>query len=481
MILTYDMSKRGTLPLYEYLYRCIREDCESGQLAVGEKLPSKRALASHLSLSVVTVENAYAQLVDEGYIITKEKSGYYVSGTFSGIRASVAPPRSTIVEPRKPKKSAEETPLLLDLTSNEISVERFPFSVWSRLSREVLSTKQTELLWRVPTEGVMELREAISEYLKQFRGLTVSPEQIVIGAGAEYLYQLLIQLFSRSATFVLEDPGYHKTMHIYRANQVPYTFAGLDKEGILVNDLPNAANLPGHTTIAHVSPSHHYPTGIVTSPARRAELLRWVHEVPGRYLLEDEFDSEFRFSGKPLPTLFGTDRGQKVIYMNTFSKSISPSIRISYMVLPEGLMNRFHRSLGFYSCTVPSFEQYTLARFISEGYLTKHVNRMKNAYRKTRNELIRLLSESALSKCTTIHEEDAGLHLLLRVDTKRSDVEIIRLAKEAGVKLQALSDYCIGTVNREPHTFVVNYSGVTEETLGRVGEAFSNLERVFGL
>lgn len=487
MLLTYDLTKRGKLPLYEYLYRCIRSDCETGRLKRGEKLPSKRALASHLNLSVVTVENAYAQLLSEGYLTTRERSGYFVTGLFvparkdseSGLSGSSDASYSTNVVPSVSKhydSSESASQVVLDFTANELSPEHFPFSVWSRLSREVLATRQAELLVRIPTEGIFELRKAISDYLYEFRGFRCDPSQIIIGAGAEYLYQLLIQLFSRKAHFVLEDPGYPKTAMIYRLNEAPFSYVPMDSEGILPGRLPKDDRSP---VIVHTSPSHHYPTGIITSPARRAELLSWAHESDNRYLLEDEYDSEFRFTGKPLPTLFGTDRGQKVIYLNTFSKSIAPSIRISFLVLPKELSERFHRTLSFYSCTVPSFEQYTLARFLSEGHLTRHVSRVKMAYRRTRNELIRMLSESRLSEHVTIHEEDAGLHLLLRVHTELPDSEILAKALSAGVRLQSVGDFCVHTAAHFPHTFVVNYSGLTEEKLKQVPGVFSKLEKVF--
>lgn len=466
MLLTYSMTDRGSLSLYEYLYRSIRSDIEQGKIHAGEKLPSKRALASHLKISIVTVENAYAQLIAEGYLISKEKSGYFVAEVFSvhsGNRKSepsamITSKHSAILSDVSSDDDHNE--YILDLKSNQLAPGHFPFSVWSKLSREVLSTQQTKLLQRIPAEGVWELRQAISAYLYEMRGLEVSPEQIIVGAGTESLYQLMIQLFGRDTVYAIEDPGYHKSMQIYRVNDMPCHAVPLDEQGIQMSALRACG-----ANIVHISPAHHYPTGIVTSIGRRRELLEWAAEADNRYILEDEYDSEFRLSGKPIPPLFSIDRSNRVIYMNTFSKSISPSIRISYLILPLPLLELFHKRLGFYSCAVPSFEQYTLARFISGGYLTRHVNHMKTVYRSMRNELITAITESPLANRLSIHEEDAGLHFLLRVDTNRSDKEICELAARSGIRLQAMQEFLSAPDPTYEHTFVINYSSVTTESI----------------
>ncbi len=458
MLLTYSLSNRNGLPIYEYLYRCIRTDILSGRLSPGERMPSKRLLAAHLEISIATVETAYGQLIAEGYLNSVEKRGYFVAdGVVANGAAHTLPARP--IQPEK-KPSPKPSFCLLDLTSNEIASDRFPFSVWSRLMRNVISELQTRLLERIPGMGVYELRRAIASHLYELRGMVVDPEQILIGAGTEYLYQLLIQLFGRKSVYAMENPGYRKPQQIYESHHICYRPIQMDEQGISMHMLSKS-----DANIVHISPAHHYPTGTVMSIARRQELLFWAAMQPNRYILEDEYDSEFRFSGKPIPPLFSLDTKDRVVYMNTFSKCISPSIRISYLILPYPLLARFKETLSFYSCTVPSFEQYTLARFIEGGYLLKHINRMKTQYRLVRDELIARMEQSPFASRIHIREKDAGLHFLMQIDTDLSDEEVRRIAKERGVRLQPLSDFLFVPESGFSHTFVINYSSLSREDI----------------
>ena len=360
-MLTYDMERRGRLPLYDYLCRCIKEDIWSGTLGPGEKLPSKRALARHLEVAVATVENAYSQLVAEGYLYAEEKRGYFVSPLETGDR----PRPAEAVRPSAPSCALPQPrrEWLLDLTSGGAGTEGFPFTVWARLMRRVLTDQGEQLLRASPHNGVEELRRAVASCLHQFRGITVSPEQVVVGAGTEYLYGLIVQLLGRDLSYGVEDPGYPKAGKVYGLHGARCVPLALDEGGVPVEAVERSG-----VQVVHLSPSHQFPSGAVMPIARRQSLLRWAEEAPGRYLIEDDYDSEFRFTGRPIPPLQSIDRAGRVIYMNTFSRSLAPSLRISYMVLPPALLERYQRTLGFYSCTVPAIEQYTLARFLSEGY-----------------------------------------------------------------------------------------------------------------
>ena len=447
-MLTYELKKTPGVPLYEALYRCIRSDILSGKLAAGEKLPSKRALAAHLEVSKVTVEGAYAQLLAEGYLRSEEKVGYFVEAT-----AHPTAPAPI------PAAAREEGPKwALDMAANAPATG-FPFSVWMRLQRQVMLDYGDKLLTHLPAQGYPELRSAIADHLLQFRGMAVDPENILIGAGTDFLYNLLIQLLGRDKRYAVEDPGYHKIRQIYAAGGVDCVSALLDAQGVIPESL-------GDAQVLHCSPSHHFPTGIVTPAARRRELLRWAAEKPERYIIEDDYDSEFRFHAHPVPALQTMDRAGRVIYMNTFSKTLAPSIRISYMILPPALMADFREKLGFYSCTVPSFEQYTLARFLSGGWFEKHINRMRKFYRTRRNRVIELLTQSSFADQITILEQDAGLHFLLRIRTEWTDRELVELCARAGIRVRCLSDYYEGTVPQWARScLVINYSGLDEEAL----------------
>ena len=447
-MLTYELKKAPGVPLYEALYRCIRTDILSGKLSAGEKLPSKRALAAHLEVSKVTVEGAYAQLLAEGYLRSEEKVGYFVEAT--------AHPPAPAHIPAAP--AAEEARWELDLTANAPATG-FPFSVWMRLQRQVMLDYGDRLLSHLPPQGYPELRTAIAEHLLQFRGMRVDPENILIGAGTDFLYNLLIQLLGRDKRYAVEDPGYRKIRQIYGAGGVECVSAPMDAFGVMPDRL-------GDAQILHCSPSHHFPTGIVTPALRRRQLLEWAEERPERYIIEDDYDSEFRFHSHPVPALLTMDRSGKVIYMNTFSKTLAPSIRISYMVLPSALMGKFREKLGFYSCTVPSFEQYTLARFLSGGWFEKHINRMRKFYRSRRNRVIEILRGSPFAGHITIFEQDAGLHFLLRVDTGLSDGELTELCARAGIRVRCLGDYYEGAIPTwAQKCLVINYSGLQEDAL----------------
>jgi GntR family transcriptional regulator/MocR family aminotransferase len=331
--------------------------------------------------------------------------------------------------------------------------------------KEVMSDCSSELLTPSPAAGILELREAIARHLSDFRGMKVLPEQIIVGAGTEYLYGLLIQLFGTDQTFAVEDPGYSKIRMIYESHGVDCLCLPLDNEGIHMAAL-SACN----ADILHLSPSHHYPTGIVTPVSRRYELLGWASKEPSRYIIEDDYDSEFRLLGKPIPSLQSIDVMNKVIYMNTFTKSLAPTIRISYMVLPLPLMEQFNRRLGFYSCTVSNFEQYTLARFIREGHFEKHINRMRIYYRNQRDFLISAIKKSPLDALVTIQEKDAGLHFLMKVDTSMSDEQLTQKAKEAGLKITCLSQYYFHRDIAVNHTLVINYSALKTDTIAKAVE-----------
>ena len=453
-MLTYELKKSPGVPLYEALYRCIRGDILSGALAPGEKLPSKRALAQNLEVSKITVETAYNQLLAEGFIASREKIGYFVEEVAHHAH------RKPVVQPEsRPEKQA----YLLDLTAN--GTVYFPFSVWSRLQREVMLDYGEKLLLPLPNQGIPELRQAISDHLAAFRGMHVDPENILIGAGTDFLYNLLIQLLGRDKVYAVEEPGYGKIRKIYAAGGVSCISAPMDDQGVIPGSLK-------HADVLHCSPSHHFPSGLVTPVSRRRELLSWARE--GKWIIEDDYDSEFRFDVHPKPAMQTMDGGNRVIYMNTFSKSLAPSIRISYMVLPTGLMEEFRRRLGFYSCTVPSFEQYTLARFLGRGHFEKHINRMRKFYKQRRNTVVSLLKNCAFSEFLTILELDAGLHFLLQVKTPLTDRQLTESLEKAGIRIRALSEY-YHDAREDMRCLVVNYSGIKEEDLVKALETLEDI------
>lgn len=417
--------------LYMQIYSDIRRDILFGRLTEGEKLPSKRELAERLRVSLITVENAYEQLIAEGYVRAVERSGYYVQ--FSGIPI-------TRYEEQPIPHTRDETMQTQEPQGNGL----FPFNVWARLMRSVIMDKGERLLLSSDSTGVYELREEIARYLYRTRGISVSPRQIIIGAGAEYLYNMLIMLLGRDRRYAAEDPCYTKLSKIYDMNGVQWVPVGLDEQGMTCGELYSR-----DVSVAHISPAHHFPTGIVMPISRRREMMNWAESAPDRYIIEDDYDSEFRWSGKPVPSMFGMDTSGRVIYVNTFSVTIAPSVRIGYMCLPKELCRLWEERLSFCSCPVPVFEQYTLARFISGGSFERHISRMKKHYRRVRELVLELFRGFDCE----ITEEKAGLHFLARVNSGAQDIS--ERCAECGVRFTPLSEY--STSAADSSVYVVNY------------------------
>lgn len=454
-MLTYTFDNLQGESMYAHLYHCIKEDILQGKLRPDEKLPSKRTLAKNLGISLITVENAYAQLAVEGYIYSLPKRGYFTAA----LLPTSTPPTPKATAPEL--QSAAPAEYVVDFVKSSVPPDTFPYNTWSKLLRNTLSSvNEQALLSDTSVGGVLPLRQAIAEHLYQFRGVTVSPSQIIIGAGTQTLYNLIIQLLGRSHIYALEDPGYPQLAQVYASNDVFCRYLPMDAAGIQADVLAGS-----NADILHITPSHQFPTGIVMPISRRHELLHWANASSNRYIIEDDYDCEFRLYGKPIPSLQSIDSGEKVIYINTFSKTLAPTFRISYMVLPPHLAQLFQQKLGFYSCTVSNFEQFTLAHFITGGYFERHINRMRTYYRSKRDGIISYLKASPLAPHITIEGEDSGLHFLLHVNTKASDSQLLVAAKEAGINIKCLSQYYHNPLNDSSHTLLMSYAGIPEAQL----------------
>lgn len=463
-MITFTLNTDSKIPLYMQLYSFMKQEIESGNIKCGEKLPSKRALSAHLKISVITVETAYAQLLAEGYITSKPGSGFYVENFKETDKVSLDSEVSETLQ--------ETAPIQYDFRTNRIDTSDFPFSTWAKLSREVLSEQSADLLNACHHQGMLSLRSEIASYLRDFRGMAVTPEQIVVGAGSEYLTGLIIQLLGRDNAYGVENPGYSKIYEIFSANTSRVFPIPMDEKGASAEAITGFG-----INVLHVTPSHHFPLGIVMPVSRRQELLRWANSREDRYIIEDDYDSEFRYAGRPIPTLQSMDKNGRVIYINTFTKSLAPSMRISYMVLPEPLCRRFAARLGFYSCTVPVFEQLTLAKFMENGHFDRHINRMKKIYRQRRDILSKKISESKLGDFVKISGCDAGMHLLLTVENGMKQNELLASAAKEGVKVYGLSEYYSFPVANMPENVIVaGFSGLNEHQLVKGAEA---LERAW--
>ena len=358
-MLTYSMNQRDEKTKYYYLYSAIKNDILSGTLKKNEKLPSKRSLAEHLGISLITVENAYQMLKDEGYIESRERSGYFVS--------EITPMK------RNPKEKKKLALLEMNCDNGKTAAKEtlFPESVYFKTVRSVLTEYSSELLEKSPNEGCAILRNAIAKYLLRYRGIFAQPEQIIIGSGAEYLYSTVVRMFGNDKVYGLEDPSYKQIRMVYEGMGAQCEMLKMGKEGILSTELERT-----QADILHVTPFHSYPSGVTATVRKRHEYLEWAKQDE-RIIIEDDFDSEFFMPGKPIDTLYMSDDSQSVIYINTFSKSLSPSIRIGYMILPEKYLEVHRETMGDFSCTVPVLDQYVLAEFIDKGHFEQHLNRVR--------------------------------------------------------------------------------------------------------
>ena len=354
-------------PAYLQLYKQVREDIVQGIYPHNTKLPSKRIIADEVGVSTVTVEHAYALLADEGYIEARERSGYFVIFQVSDGFAGAATEKESPLHSQKPYESMASV--------------AFPFSTLAKTMRKVITEMGEAILERSPNTGCVELREEISRYLARSRGIMAHPDQIIIGSGSEYLYGLVVELLGREKKYAIETPSYRKIEQVYCASDVQIEKLPLGHDGI-----KSRALFRCQADVLHISPYRSYPSGVTASASKRHEYLRWSGEKE-RYIVEDDFESEFSLSQKSEETLFSHTKFDNVIYMNSFSITVSPSLRIGYMILPKHLVSAFHQRLGFYACTVPTYIQYVMTELLANGDFERHINRVRRAKRREINQI----------------------------------------------------------------------------------------------
>lgn len=438
------------IPLYEQIYEYIKKEIQSGGIRCGDRLPSTRALARNLDVSRSTVELSYGQLLSEGYIETKPRKGFFAAQVEELVRIE----RTADVWEETPGGKRET--YRYDFSPSGIDLQSFPHNTWRKLSREVLLEDGTELFKLGDSQGEYPLRRAICEYLHHARGVSCTPGQIVVGAGNDYLMLLLANLLGRRR-YAFETPTYKQAFRLFEKLSCEVCTVPMDKAGMNVEALTGSG-----AEIAYVMPSHQYPLGIVMPIQRRMELLRWAARGE-RYIIEDDYDSEFRYKGKPIPALQGFDGNGTVIYLGTFSRSIAPAIRMSYMVLPEKLLRLYQREYQFLSSTVPKVDQRIVERFLSQGYYERHLNKMRALY-KSRHDVL-LNSLKPLLPVGKISGEHAGMHLLLTMQNGMSEEEVLRIASENGIRLYGLSACETEETSREGHTVLLGFANLPEEDI----------------
>lgn len=442
-------------PLYEQIYEYIKSEITCGNLASGTKLPSTRLLSKHLDVSRSTVCLAFDQLLSEGYIEAVACKGYFVSN-LEGLY-NIKPQAESRILPAAPSGNPYE----YDFSPNGVDLEHFPYNIWRKVTKNVLIDDSRELFNIGNPQGEYNFRSTIANYLHQSRGVICYPEQIVLGSGNEYMLMLLHQILGSRAVFAMENPTYAKAFKTLRGLSHTINAIPMDKYGMSVNALEASCS-----DIAYVTPSHQYPLGIVMPIRRRNELLCWAAAKKNRYIIEDDYDSEFRYRGKPIPALQGSDTADKVIYLGTFSKSIAPAIRMSYMVLPLSLLEKYQQTCSHFSCTVSRIDQTIVNAFIQEGYYERHLNKMRAYYKSCHDLLLEELRP--FERDFYITGENAGLHILLSAKKGLTEKDLTDAAKEAGVKVYPLSQYYIEPSHRHTHnTVILGYATLAPDKISK--------------
>ena len=422
--------------LYMQIYEYFKNEIINGTYKANTKLPSKRNLAKEYNISLNTVDNAYSKLLEEGFIYSKERQGFFVSDVGE----------LYVLDSKPIHITKEEENIEYDFSYSGVS-EEFPYKIFKKISSNIFDNK--DILEKVDYQGYLPLRTQISEYLDKSRGFKADPSQIVISSGSEYLFQIIFKLIS--GKFGIEDPGYNMLSNIMDTNDINYEFIPVDKNGMDLTKLKKSKS-----DFCVITPAHQFPTGVIMNMQRRVELLN-MKKI--KYVIEDDYDSEFKYSKRPVPALKSIDVNDKVIYIGSFSKSISPSFRVSFMVLPFDLVEKYNKIFKFFICPVSIMVQKMLTTFIETGEFEKHLNRMRKIYSKKRQLLMDMLNER---KDITIKGADAGLHVVLEYPKNYSEEYIVKKAKEKKIKVYGLGSY--GTKRKIP-SILLGFATLSEEKL----------------
>ncbi|CUB32300.1 MocR-like pyridoxine biosynthesis transcription factor PdxR [Bacillus cereus] len=425
--LTPNLNMNSKKALYVQLYEYIKKEIKDGTISAFTKLPAKRKLAGYLQVSKNTIEAAYEQLLAEGYIESVSRKGYFVCKV------------EQMMDVEGSEAEVEEIPFregnyTFDFTQTGVDTNTFPFTTYRKLINDVWQPHNNDLLFLGHPQGELSLREEIANYLYESRGVRCSASQIVLGAGTQILVKLLFQLL-KGSNYAVENPGYHRKMVVFEQGEKKVQMLSLDRDGICMADLENS-----DANVVFVTPSHQFPYGMIMPITRRTQLLQWAKKEEDRYIIEDDYDSEFRYSGRPIPALQGLDTDGKVIYMGTLSKALLPSLRMSYIVLPKNLIKKYQKEYLFYTQSVSRMDQEVIRKFLNEGYWEKHIHKMRVVYRKKRDRLVFEI-EKYFSNHVEVIGEDSGLHILLKVHNGMREEELIKAAAKYSIKIYPVSTY----------------------------------------
>lgn len=453
-----DNDKRH--PLYIQLYNYIRREIQKGKILPGSKLPSQRKLANYLQVSRNTIDKAYQQLMAEGYIESQERKGLFVVDfKNSGFFLQDSSPEVERENVKKPQ-AGQGKPISIDFSHGKVDINHFPYHVWRKLTVESLYADQGQYLLMGDPQGEPGLRKQIARYLYHSRGVQCSYDQIVIGAGTQYILSLLCKIVGENGSIGVEEPGFHRSRFVFKDNGLEVVPIPLDEKGINIQEL--SRKNPG---LAYITPSHQFPCGVIMPMSRRMEMIEWA-QTNGGWIIEDDYDGEFRYLGRPIPSLQSLDINKRVIYLGTFSKSLLPSIRVSYMVLPPELLRNYQEKCAVYKQTVSRLHQHTLELFMEQGHWEKHLNRIRNLYKKKHGVLLSSIKNVFSEKeIVEIIGADSGMHILLKVQNGMNEQELIETAADVGVKVYPTSIYFVNSSMSADGTVLLGFGGLDEKEI----------------
>lgn len=448
------LDVNSPISLYIQLYQYLKNEIQNENIAANAKLPSQRKLAQHLNISRNTVDSAYQQLLVEGFIRSEPRRGLFVekfqNNQFVTLRQSHSRPTN--------KKNQATKDVIYDFRQDSIDLELVPTTLWKKLMSSSLQKESSQLYLNGDQQGEYELRKQIADYLFQSRAVYCQPEQIIIAAGTQYLLTLLCSLLGREITYAVEEPGFHRAREVLKNEGVNVQSIPLDAQGINLHKLKAS-----HAKIVYVTPSHQFPTGSIMPITRRMTLIEWANANES-FIIEDDHDGELRYQGRPIPSMQGLDKNHRIIYLGTFSRSLFPSICVSYMVLPEPLISKYKDKFSAYKQTIPRIHQHTLAMFLEAGHFGRHINRIRTAYKRKYDTLLMCITRFMGNKVEIISSE-SGLHILLSPRNHMTEAELIQSAKQAHVRVYPTSVYYTTSVWKENPTILLGFGGLSLEEI----------------
>ncbi len=445
-ILTLVVDELSNEPLYLQIYEQIKTKIINNEILKNEKLPSKRTLAKQLNLGIITIESAYAQLIDEGYIIAKERDGYYVT-EIDNLYVLF--------------KKKEDTPQIIkqkglttDFRYSGIDSEHFPYHTIYKLSKDIIDSDAHELLNIDDPRGYLPLRKEISKYLSNSRMVNIAADNIVISSGSEYLFQILFQILPRHYRYGIENPGYERLNNLFVRNNINYDLISVNNNGLDINELKTK-----DVNVVCLTPSHQFPLGIIMPINTRIEIIKWTLSNKDRYIIEDDYDSEFKYVGRPIPALKSLVDSNQIIYISSFSKSFASGFRTSFMILPDSLMNSFLNSSSNFLCPVSLYTQKLMYHFMNQGYFEKHINKMRRIYKEKRDILVNVIEQYQEIE---ILGAEAGLHFIIKVSNV-NEKKLIKALSDNNIIIEGLSKYYINMPDFKDGYILFGYGAIKTE------------------